>query len=310
MLSKNIFLAVILTSLAANSVFAAETCPHAGCECEEARVEKTEPYFYIVAADPQLLWKQKDNSLWRKTISHVNRLQPDFMIVCGDLIQADNSATAWENTETVKKYDELARQYLSAVEEDLKPEISLYNVAGNHDVSLQPTEKSLKWYEQKFGKAWYSFEHKNSLFVVLESNLLRDGEGAPAAADRQLDWLKQTLKESKNKSFDHKTAYMHHPLCIHSVDEKDQYFNVPQPRRAELLKMFHDHGFRAVFCGHYHQNAYVKDGDLELITTSSCCVPLGKDKKGFRVVKVYGDRIEHEYFEFENLPEKIVLEAD
>ena len=51
-------------------------------------VSKTKPYFFIVGADPQLLFKQKDDRNWRTTIAHVNRLKPDFMIVCGDLVQA------------------------------------------------------------------------------------------------------------------------------------------------------------------------------------------------------------------------------
>ncbi|MEM7394662.1 MAG: hypothetical protein AAF492_20185, partial [Verrucomicrobiota bacterium] len=95
------------------------------------------------------------------------------------------------------------------------------------------------------------------------------------------------------------------PLCLKSVDEKDQYFNIQLEPRKALLKRFHEHGFKAVFCGHYHRNAYVKDGDLELITTSSCGVALGKDPLGFRIVKVHPDRIEHEYVPFEKVPEHV-----
>lgn len=293
-------------------VFAAlATSPTGRVDANEepvAKSESVEPYFFVVAADPQLLWKQKDDSNWRRTIKEVNRLGPDFMIVCGDLIQAPNNSKAWDNPASVASFNKLADIYLAAAK-DLKPTIPLYNVAGNHDVSQQPTEKSLAWYEERFGKAWYSFEHKNSLFVVLESNLLRDDAGAPDIARRQWQWLESTLEKTEKKDYDHKTAYMHHPMCIHSVDEKDGYFNMPQQPRAKLLDLFQKHGFKAVFCGHYHKNAYVKAGDLELITTSSCGVPLGKDKTGFRIVKVYPDRIEHDYFEFDKLPERVDLGA-
>ena len=98
-------------------------------------------------------------------------------------------------------------------------------------------------------------------------------------------------------------------MCLKSADEKTQYFNIPKPIRTGLLRQFHDAGVRAVFCGHYHRNAYVKDGKMELITTSSCGAALGKDPLGFRIVKVYPDRIEHEYFAFEKLPGRVDLKS-
>lgn len=265
---------------------------------------QAEPYFYIVAADPQLLWKQKDTHYWKLAIEHINRLGPDFVIVCGDLIQGANEPEAWDNPETVKTYDKLAGLYLGEAKK-LKPNIPIYHVAGNHDVSLKPTPKTIAWYKKHFGNPYYTFDHKQSLFVVLESNLLREEENAPSIAKAQMQWLKLKLKETANKGYVHKTAYMHHPMCLKSVDEKSAYFNLPLKRRQELLKLFHEHNFKAVFCGHYHRNAYVKDGDLELITTSSCCVPLGKDKRGFRIVKVFPTHLEHEYYAYEDLPEKI-----
>jgi 3',5'-cyclic AMP phosphodiesterase CpdA len=262
------------------------------------------PYFYVVAADPQLFFKQKDDSNWRKTIGLVNGLKPDFMIVCGDLIQGPNDPEAFK----LDAVNKLADAYLKGAAA-LK-DIPIYNVAGNHDVSIKPTEKTLEWYETRFGKPWYAFAHKNSLFIVLESNLIRDPSGAPEHGKRQWDWLDKTLAESKDKKYQHKTVYMHHPLCLKSVDEKSGYFNIPLKARQDLLKRLHDHGFAAAFCGHYHRNAYVKDGDLELVTTSSCGAALGKDPLGFRIVKVYPDRLEHAYFGFDALPAKVVLEPE
>lgn len=266
----------------------------------------TKPYFYVVAADPQLLWKQQDTRYWKQAIEHINRLGPDFVIVCGDLIQGANEPEAWNNPETVKAYDKLAELYLGEAKK-LKSGIPIYHVAGNHDVSLKPTPQTIAWYKKHFGEPYYTFTHKKSLFVVLESNLLREEENAPSIAKAQMQWLKLKLKETANKGYVHKTAYMHHPMCLESVDEKSQYFNIPLERRMELLKLFHEHNFKAVFCGHYHRNAYVKDGNLELITTSSCCVPLGKDKRGFRIVKVFPTHIEHEYYAYEDLPERVIL---
>ena len=132
--------------------------------------EKPKPYFYIVAADPQLLWGQKDERNWQTAVDHINRLGPDFVIVCGDLIQGANESKAWDDPKKVKEYDHLAKLYLDAAKK-IKPGIKLYNVAGNHDVSLKPTAKTLAWYEGHFGKPWYAFEHKQSLLEQKGSEL-------------------------------------------------------------------------------------------------------------------------------------------
>jgi 3',5'-cyclic AMP phosphodiesterase CpdA len=287
--------AVAISSLAGASE------PHS-----RASANDTEPYFIVVAADPQLLMNQKDDANWRTTIEHVNRLQPDFLIVCGDLLNASNKASDWEQPQTMAKHNRLADMYLTAAQ-GLDKSIPLRNVAGNHDVSMQPTPEILKWYKGRFGPPWYSFEHRQSLFIVLESNLLRDEQLAPTEGAAQMSWLRETLQAAGEKQYQHITVYMHHPLCLNSIDEPDQYFNIPKRRRSELLARFEKAGVDAVFSGHLHKNAYVRHGEMELVTTSSCGAPLGKDPLGFRILKVYPDRLEHKYYGFAELPKKVIL---
>lgn len=43
------------------------------------------------------------------------------------------------------------------------------------------------------------------------------------------------------------------------------------------------------------------------IGTNSICVPLGKDKTGLRIVKVYPDKITTVYYELEKIPSDVVL---
>jgi len=104
-------------------------------------------------------------------------------------------------------------------------------------------------------------------------------------------------------------VFMHHPLFDKTVDEKDAYGNIPTPRRKELLAMFHAAGVNAVFVGHRHRNNYVKDGEMELITTTVAA--LGASSKnnphGVRIVEVYPDRIEQNFHSYESLPDKVTL---
>ena len=82
---------------------------------------------------------------------------------------------------------------------------------------------------------------------------------------------------------------------------------IPKERRRVLLELFKAHGVAAVFAGHWHRNNYASDGDLQMVTSGPVGYPLGDDPSGLRVVKVFEDRIEHEYFGLDAIPEAIDL---
>lgn len=47
---------------------------------------------------------------------------------------------------------------------------------------------------------------------------------------------------------------------------------------------------------------------MELVTTSALGKPLGKAPSGMRIVKVYKERIEHEYYGLDEIPDTVELE--
>ncbi|MBN2130941.1 MAG: metallophosphoesterase [Sedimentisphaerales bacterium] len=252
-------------------------------------------FCYFVMADPQLFWGSKED--WQRAVGCANRLKPDFVIVCGDLINHPGD-------------EKEAKAYLE-VAATLDETIPLYNVSGNHDyVPSEP--KSLGWYQARFGSPWYAFGHKNSFFVVFDSTMVKSGPEDGPLYQWQMQWLEDTLQAAQDKGYDHITVYTHYPLALRRADEDDEYFNLPRSRRRTLLGMFHKYHVDAVFSGHFHHNTYVKDGELELITTSSSGIALEqmgqpKDPLGFRIVKMYPGRIEHQYHAYDTLPERIVL---
>ncbi|MDB5242532.1 MAG: 3-carboxymuconate cyclase, partial [Spirosoma sp.] len=63
-----------------------------------------------------------------------------------------------------------------------------------------------------------------------------------------------------------------------------------------------------IFAGHYHRNAFGKSGDMEMVTTGPVGKPLGNDPSGFRIVKVSGGQVSHQYYELDQVPERIVLD--
>lgn len=260
------------------------------------QAKEDQPGFcYFVMADPQLFWGSKES--WDKAIGCANRLKPDFVIVCGDLVNHAGN-------------EEEAKAYLDGVAK-LDTGIPIYHVCGNHDYDVSRPE-SLGWYQARFGHPWYHFTHKNCLFVVFESTMVKYGSEDQPQYQWQMRWLEQTLAAAKSRNYDHITVYTHYPLALRKADEANEYFNLPGNRRKKLLELFHKHHVEAVFSGHLHHNAYVKDGALELITTSSSGIALEqmgqpKDPLGFRVVKMYPNRIEHKYYGYDDLPETLML---
>ncbi|NQT89574.1 metallophosphoesterase [bacterium] len=261
-----------------------------------------ESFFFIQMADPQLFWGKNALKDWAGAIDHANRLKPAFVVVCGDLLNRDGDPAKVD----LARDEERAKAYLAEAKR-LSEDIPLYNVAGNHDVCNEPTPASLAWYEARFGKPWYTFTHGACLFLVLQSDSLKNPKGVPAVAEWQMAWLRETLARADTKALPQRIVCMHHPMCLKSADEKDQYFNMPGAVRAELLALFHAHGVRAVFSGHYHGNAHVDDKEIQLVTSSAVSKSLRKDPPGFRIVKVAPGGVEHTYYAYKDLPEKVAL---
>jgi predicted phosphodiesterase len=178
-------------------------------------------------------------------------------------------------------------------------------VAGNHDVLNVPTKQAYDFYLKNYGKLWYSFEYMNTLFIVLESNVLKNPQKMTGTVEEQMNWLTALLKDSQQKNYNNKLVFMHHSLCKSAAHEKEGYFILSGDTRKKLIQLFHDYGVRALFTGHFHRHAYERDGDLELVTITSTGFQEGKDKPGFMVLKVDTNGIKHAFYTYKEMPEYI-----
>lgn len=50
--------------------------------------------------------------------------------------------------------------------------------------------------------------------------------------------------------------------------------------------------------------------DMRSVVTSSCTAPLGSDPPGFRVVRVFSNRIEHKYYSLDSPPLEVDLSGE
>ena len=257
-----------------------------------------QPRFFVQMADPQLGMFAKDADTLQEeanlsfVVANINRLHPAFVVVCGDLV----NKTA--DPGQISSYERLIK--------GIDRGIPIYNVAGNHDVGNHPTPASLAQYRKNIGKDYYSFDSGDTRGIVLDSSLIFAPQDAAEEAAAQEKWLLDQLRRARRDKVGHLFVFQHISYFLQSPDEPDQYFNIPHSARARYLQWFHEYGVTHIFAGHYHRNAYGRDGDIEMITTGPVGNPLGRDQSGIRIVQLSADRsVKNRYYELGSIPNRI-----
>jgi len=177
-------------------------------------------FFFIQLADPQfgMYPTGKDFSHERENVSKavkaINRLKPEFVVVCGDLV----------NSEGDLKQIAAFREEFGKIDKS----IPLYLVAGNHDVENTPTDSSLLHYRNEFGPDYYTFERRGVRFIVINSSLIMDPAKVPEEARKQEDWLRVQLTNhhSPRTLFERPPQRLAHPLDL-------RLFHHPRERQRQ-----------------------------------------------------------------------------
>ena len=249
------------------------------------------PWFFVQLTDPQFgmfdnnAGFEKETALYEKAVAEINRLNPDFVVITGDFVHDQNSAA---------QINEFKR--ITAM---IKPSIPVYYSPGNHDIGQVPNEESLKKYRKNYGSDRFSFEHKGSVFIGFNTGLIKAKLEKPE--QKQFAWLAAKLQQSQKAQ--HIILFTHYPFFNKTADEPTAYSNIDQEYREKYLRLFCNSRVTAVFSGHHHNNGFATYGNVQLVTTSALGKPLGKAPSGFRIIKVYNDKIEHEFYGLEELPD-------
>jgi 3',5'-cyclic AMP phosphodiesterase CpdA len=253
--------------------------------------QKEQSYFFVHLSDPQL--GIIDNSLEIKlvtnTVSAINRLNPAFVVITGDLIHP---------TGNVEKMEELKRMLAL-----IKETIPVYYVPGNHDVGLTASDELLALFRSNFYYDRFSVVHNNTRLIGIDSPLIcakRD-----TLENEQYQWLENELKKSADNN--HRFVFAHHPLFIQGIDEDDADLSIPVKQRGKYIDLFGKYDVQYMFVGHLHRNHTASEGNLTIIVTNSVCSSRSSELPGLRIVKVYPDKVVHDFYSLETLPAKIDL---
>jgi len=224
-----------------------------------------EPFTFVQICDTQLGFGgyDEDVAAFEQAVRQINALAPDFVIICGDLVNQPDE-----------------RSWNDFVRINAGFKMPCHLVAGNHDVGNEPTPETLAAYRERFGAEQYSFKHRGSTFVVVNTCLWKfpvDGE-----TQRQDAWLRKTLAEAKAPVF----IAGHHPLFIEQPDEDEAYYNLEPGVRAELLDLYADSGVVAVLGGHTHTRLIHEHCGMALVNGETTSRNFDERARGFRLWSV------------------------
>ena len=245
------------------------------------KAERRQRGINIEYTGPILEGLGKETSLFTEAIETANKIKPDFVVICGDMVHNSNSD---------EQFQELIR-----ISRLLNEDIKLYWVAGNHDVGDKPTRAGLAQYKEQFGEYNYSFQEENCYFIVLNSSICYDPGSVPDEWDILISFLEKELQIAASAHQSHKIIFMHHPLFLNDPNEGDNYFVIPSVRRTKIIDLITEYDVSAVFTGHLHRNNYQKIANTELVSTGPVGFPLGEDPSGIRHVQLDDNSLTHEY---------------
>jgi serine/threonine-protein phosphatase CPPED1 len=253
------------------------------------------PFFFIQVTDPQFGFFDsnkgfsKETELYEKAVAGINILHPDFVVITGDLVN---------NKDDKAEIDEFKR-----ITSKISPSIPVWFSPGNHDIGQPPAQQDIDTFISNYGHDRFSFNHKNCLFIGLNSCIIKSV--TPLLEQVQFEWLNNEL--SKGEGINHRIVFSHYPFFINAYDEPETYSNISIETRNRYQDLFKKYNVDAVFAGHLHNNASAKYGEMAMITTSAVGKPLANAPSGLRIVKVYSDRIESDYYSLDELPEMVTF---
>lgn len=229
------------------------------------------PFSFVQFTDPQLGFGEYEQDLehWRLSVERINLLQPDFVLLCGDLVHDPYDAQAWQDF-----FDAYAAL-----------DVPCYVVPGNHDIGLEEIDPMLlRAYREKIGSDNGTFEHKRFRFIWINTQFWKDEKFSEEtqAHDR---WLESCLESAREQSSPIIVAG-HHPCFLAQPDEPDEYFNLPQSIRLPLIEQFKASGVRAYLSGHRHIPLSHTHQQIKFVTAASTARNFDDSPPGFNLWSV------------------------
>jgi len=136
--------------------------------------------------------------IFEDAVNKLNIMYPEFVLSVGDLINGYTKDT----NQIKKEWNEV-----NNIIDNLK--MPFFYLPGNHDITNKVMAK--EW-EKRYGKRYYYFIYKNTLFIIMDSN---DDDEYNLTRD-QTDFVLETLKKNANVRWTF--LLMHHPIWTYNTN--------------------------------------------------------------------------------------------
>jgi 3',5'-cyclic-AMP phosphodiesterase len=231
-------------------------------------------------------------------------IKSDFAIQGGDHVF---DSLAVSRSRATSLYDLYGK-----TEQDLG--MKIHHTLGNHDcfgiysdsgVEASDPLYGKKMFEERFGKTYYSFDHKGVHFIVLDSIGITDDRAYEGRVDAvQLDWLRSDLLALAPSM--PIIVSVHIPLVtafgsyVPAPQTEPKHHGMSVANAYEVIALFEGHNVLGVLQGHTHINEKVMWKGLPYITSGAVCgnwwhgTRMGTPE-GFTVVQVEQGKLSTRY---------------
>ncbi|MDR3110129.1 MAG: metallophosphoesterase [Planctomycetaceae bacterium] len=244
-------------------------------EADESSENSREKITLAQLCDPQLGFGKDgfdaDVARLKREIEMVNELKPDVVLFAGDMV--NNVA----DEKSVKTFLKLVAE--------IKPPVML--TAGNHDLPDPVTDEGLKRYRNYFGQDFSPRECKGHLIVSANSQLWR--AAVQEEQDKHERLFRDALQSAKRREMP-VILLTHVPPFVKSIDEKDEYFNLPRSKRTELLQLCESSGVVVWLAGHTHRTAKRNYNNIAILNGETTSQNFDQHPFGFRLLTIYPDK--------------------
>jgi len=221
-----------------------------------------------------------DLQSFEQAVKQVNDLNPDFVVVCGDLVNTPGDSSYADFNRIKRKF-----------------RMPCYCVPGNHDMGKLPDDTtSLALYRKVIGKDYYSFKHKGCSFIVTNTQLWKaDVKNESAKFGK---WFVETLKTLGKKGRP-LFVFGHFPLYVSVPEEKSEYFNIDPGKREKILDLFVENHVSAYLTGHTHKLVCNEYKGIQMVSSETTSKNFDERPLGFRLWKVSPDSVNHRFIPLE-----------
>lgn len=283
------------------------------CSGKKQQAKTDNAFSFVFMTDIHLKPEMNAPIGFQMAIDKTNELNPDFVITGGDLVYDAMRGGQTRCDSLFTLYKEMSKGFRMPV----------YNTLGNHDLfAIYPespeseTNPDYKYgmFERYFGKTYYSFNHKDWHFIVLNSlDVTADKKYCGHFQKEQLEWLKSDL--DKTDSLTPIVVISHIPM----LSVRGQMAGRDGPmidNVAEVFKMLETKNLKLILQGHIHwKESGVVNDRFEYITGGSIAGNGWKGrrhntKEGFVLLKIQNGEISWEYIDHGWENERLKLEQE